>query len=292
MNLQDRVNAEATPEETNPIEESPQAEDTGGEPAGGETTSDATAILDLTKAEKFTFEGKEWTPDELKQAVMLQSDYTKKTQALAEERKALEPLNAFKEEQKFYDNLDKDLAFVRSNPQAAQQFRETYPEKFHRFLGALGVEQPQASNVANQGLPSEVLREIEGLKQTQEQMTQFMSQKEQETFNAKLEAIEGDFKDKYKYANLPDVYAMAQESFKDNDIDPKQLDKKHLEPFFEASHKYNLDQYKAWHKQELEAAKSRNREAGDIGKGGGVPGEAPEKIALKDVWKHMDNSGQ
>src|SRR3954464_16064772 len=78
-------------------------------------------MVDLESLEKFRYAGREMTPKELQQAVMLQSDYTRKTQQLAEERK-------------YYDNLSADLSAVAQNPQLAAKFKEVYPEKFHDYL--------------------------------------------------------------------------------------------------------------------------------------------------------------
>jgi hypothetical protein len=75
-------------------------------------------VAELDKLEKFKFEGQEYTPQELKNAILRQSDYTRKTQEFSQERR-------------FYDNLQADLRSVRSNPALAAEFRRTYPEKFH-----------------------------------------------------------------------------------------------------------------------------------------------------------------
>ena len=293
----DAVSTDPQIEETNPSNvESPQnTNEEVGEPSGnGETpeSAEAKAILDLTKAEKFTFEGKEWTPDELKKAVMLQSDYTKKTQALAEDRKTYE---SFKEEKKYYDNLSVDLEAVRNNPQLAEAFRQTYPEKFHGYLQSLGIQSQQqpGPNVQQSNLPSEVLREIQALKENNQQFTDYMTQKERETFDAKIDAIESDLSKKYTRANLTDVYGVAKEFLDENNLDPKSLDAKMLEPFFKASHEYNVGQYKAWQKEELERAKSLNKEGSDIGRGGGVPGGAPERLNLNEAIKrHIEETSQ
>ena len=44
--------------------------------------------IDLGKLEKFTYEGKEYTPKEFKDGFLRQDDYTKKTMAIADERKS------------------------------------------------------------------------------------------------------------------------------------------------------------------------------------------------------------
>jgi hypothetical protein len=78
-------------------------------------------MIELESLDKFKFRGKEWTPEEIDKAMLLQADYTRKTQAISAESK-------------FIDNLDADLRAVRSNPDLTSEFKKLYPEKYHKFL--------------------------------------------------------------------------------------------------------------------------------------------------------------
>ena len=85
----------------------------------------AQAMAELDKMDRFKFDGQEWTPKDLKAAVMRMKDYTQKTQGLSEDRKS------FASEQKFYQNLAWDLVRLRDNPSRIQEFISLYPQKFH-----------------------------------------------------------------------------------------------------------------------------------------------------------------
>jgi len=258
INLDDKIASMDTPESA------PESEAVK-ETAEAEKTPEAQALLDLSKAEKFLFKGKEMTLTDLEKAMLRQEDYTRKTQALAEERK-------------YYDNLTIDLDAVKRNPALASEFKKVYPEKFHRYLDVLGVQaQKEEARQGQVELPREVLERIDRIEGS------FM-EKEKEAFNAKLESIEQGLQKKFPYANLTDVYGSAQTFFEQNQIDPKKVDEKMLEPFFEASHKYNTSLFQAWQKEQLKQAKEANEKASDIGRGGGTPGQAPRKYSrLTDV---------
>ncbi len=143
---------------------SPQAGSSGAPStqsnAHAEAQSKAEAILNLDGASKFKFGGKEWTPEQLQKSMMLHSDYTKKTQAVAQTAK-------------YYDNLDADLDFIRTSPnktEAIQMFMQTYPKAFHKYLSMSGAQLAQeAESRQMQGqsqaqLPPELMRDLQMVK--------------------------------------------------------------------------------------------------------------------------------
>ncbi len=102
-----------------------------------ETPVETSETPDLTQYERFKLGEKEVTREELEKGFMLHSDYTKKTQSLAEEKK-------------FYTNLQADLDSVARNPALASKFREVYPKSFHSYLNYVSRETMQTSNKGNQ----------------------------------------------------------------------------------------------------------------------------------------------
>jgi hypothetical protein len=93
------------------------------------------ALFDLAKADKFSFEGREWTRDAFKKLIdqekqfqSMNEVYTTKTQKLAEDRKAVE------ENRKYYTNLAADLIKVKENPSLASEFVRVYPQEFHQYV--------------------------------------------------------------------------------------------------------------------------------------------------------------
>jgi hypothetical protein len=245
-----------------------------------EKTPAAQAVMDLSKAEKVLFEGKEWTPDDLRKSILRQQDYTKKTQELAQERETL------KKESQYRENLEADIAKIKSNPALAEEFRKIYPKHYHWVLDQLGLK--EASSPKGPELPREVLERLEKV----DKLEQSFTQKEKETFNAKLESIEQGLQKKYSYANLTDVYGAADAFFKENNVQPNQVDDKMLEPFFKASHEYNVQQFKSWQQDQLKQTKEVNEKASDVGRGGGTPGQAPKRMLMKDVEDQILASGE
>src|SRR3990167_2821971 len=94
-------------------------------------------IPELDKFERVKWEGKDWSLKDLKNSVLMHSDYSRKTQEISEERK-------------FYDNLRYDLDAIRKNPDLESKFKELYPEKFHSYLDYVrtGQKVPDAQLVS------------------------------------------------------------------------------------------------------------------------------------------------
>jgi len=238
----------------------------------------AQAILELDKQREFSFRGQKYTPDALEKAMLRQKDYTQKTTQLAEERKALE------QERKFYDNLNADLKFVRSNPsqQVIQAFIKTYPEKFH---GAL----------------KEVLEELRG------QPSQGQPQQQQQTQNhfdidlmSRITKIESTFQEQEVRANTDHINGMVESLGKKYpDAIPELVIGRMFEAYNQTGQKPSDQQWEDTFKsvdaqiKQMVAAKygekqkqqqEANRKARDVDAGGGTPGRAPKKFgSLKEV---------
>ncbi len=145
-------------------ESSPQTESietAGGSEQATKEEAIQAAIVELDKLEKFKYRGKEWTPKDLEAATLRQSDYTKKTQELAQERR-------------FVENLPYDLMAVSRDPAKASQFKQVYPEKFHQFLEdflSSNQTNPQSQGVPQapqgnqyQSLDPSIIKEFNSLK--------------------------------------------------------------------------------------------------------------------------------
>ena len=122
--------------------ESPEVESsTEGSEEILEQKAEQPSVLDLDSVDKFKFNGREWTPKDLKSAYMMQSDYTRKMQEIAQDRK-------------YADNLSTDVSAVLANPELAEQFKKIYPPKYHAVLDKIlekalpkqGLERPGTSD--------------------------------------------------------------------------------------------------------------------------------------------------
>ncbi len=227
-------------------------------------------LIDLDKAEKFMFEGKEWTPKELKSAYMAHADYTKKTQALAQDRK-------------FMENLEADLDAIKQDPSLAEEFKRVYPQAYHKYLKfAVGEARTQQQSQAAT-LPPEI----------SEMKTQF--QQMQEYFNKmQMEQLENQFaniytsqiKDKFKFVDEDRLAGLAREAlqmgYKLRGDDGK-LDASMLEQIAKFENERIEKKFQAYQKETMEKQRAASKTARDIGPGGGVPGSAPKKLSFKEA---------
>lgn len=241
------------------------------------------ATLDLSKAEKIMFEGQEMTYEDLKKAYMRHQDYTKKTQALAEERKSVESLA---QEKKFYDNLSYDLKSVKQNPALAEEFKKVYPEKFHAYLDA--IIDGQTEKVARQELPPEVLNKLKEHDEFLSSLREEKTKAEETQIMGQLEQWEQKYTKKYPNAEVASVYhAMEQYTAKMREENPefgfKDLNEKAIENIYKSVHDHFEKRFTDWQNNKLKSIRDANNKAGDIPPGGGIPGEAPKKMKLKDV---------
>ena len=248
------------------------------------------ATLDLSKAEKIMFEGQEMTYEDLKKAYMRHQDYTKKTQALAEERKTYE---SFSQEKKFYDNLHFDLKSVKQNPALADEFKKVYPEKFHAYLDA--IVDGQTEKVARQELPPEVLNKLQEHDEFLSSLKEEKTKAEETQIMGQLEQWEGKFTKKYPNAEIASVYhAMEQYTSKMREDNPefgfKDLNEKVVEGIYKSVNDHFEKRFTEWQNNKLKTIRDANNKGGDIPPGGGIPGEAPKKMKLKDVAESIITS--
>lgn len=223
-------------------------------------------VVDLDKAEKFKWGGREWTPDQLKKAQMLHSDYTKKTQALSEEKK-------------YWSNLRTDLAKVQNNPSLADEFRRVYPKEYHDYLAYAGVkEQQKAARNSNEevdqtkGIDPKIIEDFN-------QMKNYIRQQEIEKHEAKIDNVFAKMSVKYPEA-IEDVVLAKADVLDSKGIE---ITDDVWEKLWKDSHDTMLARAQSGQKKIVEAQRAANQKGKAQGPGGGVPGQAPVKMKLKDV---------
>lgn len=269
---------QGTAETPSAPEQSQQQSHNTGEFTHQQKTTDT--LPDLEKFEKFRYDGKEWTPSDLKKAMMLEKDYRQKTTEIAQQRKAYE---SYQKEQEFEKTLKYDLAQVKANPTLESKFKEIYPERFHQYLDIVR-DQAQGQQGQNPQVPREILEKI----QAHEQVIQSF---QQEKLNAQTEAnlnmldtLEKKFTSKYPHAQLDSIYTSIDRYITENKIaDIKSIPEKSIEQLFKTSHERMQKLADDIYSQKIKAQKEANTKAKDIGRGGGTPGQAPAKTRLKDV---------
>lgn len=254
-------------ENTGATEESTGSESIAPESGGVETGNGkdtAPSLPEIDKYEKFKWEGKEWTAKDLKNSVLMQQDYSRKTQELAQERK-------------FYDNLRFDLENVRKNPALEAKFREIYPEKFHNYLEwirqtAQTPGNPQQAETKQPQLDPQLISRID-------QIEKMVTEDKVVALEAKLEAQDKAMSSKYPMADIEAVYARAQaELNKGNKLTEETWDQ-----IWKGDHDKHQKRYESHYKKQVETQKAAIKQGKDIASGGGIPGQAPKKTRLKDV---------
>lgn len=250
--------------ETQAVEtEQPQA--TESSPAEASEQPNAQEPLDLDSVQKFRFAGKEWTPKDFQGAYMMQADYTRKTQQLAEERK-------------YYDNLSADLESVKRDPRLAENFKSIYPKKFHNYLGYVAnasqpaQRSPQESQ--NPGIPSDLedrFKRMESHYQTQTQ----------QAAEAQVEASCQKFGEKYSTVKGPyEALALGMLSNRLDQIkqdDPNgKLSDSDWDSAYKQVHEQNQKMAKDIYAKQVANQKNINNKAKDVASGGGTPGQAPK----------------
>jgi hypothetical protein len=236
------------------------------QPSGEQNTQQGEIPL-LDKYERFKFGDQEWTPDSLKKAMMRQSDYTKKTQAV-------------KEIQKYYDNLKFDLDHVKGNPSLADKFKEVYPKDFWPYLDYVMRKSEESNEMAQQQGrgQTELPRELQ---ERLDRVESYVKEKEIESFDAQLDTTFAKLAQKYPDGNEEIVLARAQAILEANPN--MKLDQGAWERLWKKSHDEVSGLIKQKQEKLFNTQKEANSRAKDIGSGGGTPGSAPTRMKLKDV---------
>ena len=254
-------------------------------------------ILDLSKAEKFLWEGKEMTPDDLRKNFLRQQDYTKKTQAIAEDKRRFEEerlnfIRSQEENEKFESNLDADIANVLRDPSLKEQFMKIYPEKYHRILDQVMSRTfgEQDSQQRNDSVLEQRLKAIENKFMSQDQERSAKAFETEVSKNSEiLDSAISRFASKYPSADEDSVLARAEHAamFIKKDENFNSNFSQVLEKLYKENHAFHENRYKEMYKQQVERQKQANSKGRDIGRGGQTPGTAPVKLKLKDVKNHI-----
>lgn len=257
-----------------------QHEEGGGQ--GDETQTDEKTgdLVDIDAVEKVMFNGKEYTPEELNKAMLMQSDYTKKTQALAAERK-------------YYDNLQYDLEAVREKPELATQFKKLYPEKFHHFLSFASTEANTQTGGGKSGDSKD------SMVQTLEQKIQMLENKlgtydqkfhdeKVQAEDSRLDAVFQNLSGKYDLADEDAILNRAQALIDANRENPNfQMTDSAWERLFKADHEARDKRYSERQKRLLEAQAKQGGRGNDGGPGGAAPGRPRKRETMAEATERM-----
>lgn len=276
--------------------EQTEAEEQTGQSEGQETEETEKSgqeVLDLDAVPKFKFQGEEFTPEELHKAILRQSDYTKKTQALAEDKKYL-------------SNLDADLAQVKLNPDLAEQFRAIYPERFHHFVDLVmnqAGQTPESGADADEdgdtdsGVKAlktqlqQALDEVKSLKAEMKELSGKERSREEQQWDEQIEQIMAPLEKEYPLADPIRVMTAVESLHRDGyKITPGVWQR-----VFKQAHERTSEISEGLYRQRTSEQLKRLRENQDMGPGGGTPGQAPKRYssfaeATDAAIKHLEKS--
>lgn len=235
-----------------------------GATAESQAAEQAQQIAELEAMDRFKFNGKEMTAKELNSMVMARSDYTQKTQALAEDRKYI---NALKD----------DMPALKANPGLADKFREVYPPQYHWVLDALGIApKAESKQSSGQALPPEMQEFVQRLDRIEGQTRE----KQVQAISAELDNIYGTLGKKYPYAREKEVTAAASallDHLTKEQGDDAQLTPAHFDRLFKQSHDEISKMFDSRQSERMKTQKQANARGRDVGPGGGTPGAAPQR---------------
>jgi hypothetical protein len=270
-------------ESTTEVEQSSQQESEPQTPQSQERNEQAQALIDLSKAEKFMFEGKEYTLDQLKREMMLQSDYTRKTQAFAEERKQ------FEQQRELDSHFKADLPKLLRNPELIRELPKHYPKEYvdlaREYLKMSG--QPPKAQEGTALARDEIESLIESKFRSHEEKL------ENQRLVNELDNVFAELKSKY-----PDMKDGRMERFVLSELQAidstgKKIDRAVVESTFKQLSEWIGQSRESYHKEQLKKQSEANKKAKDIGSGGGTPGQSPAKMKLGDVkgalLNHLQN---
>lgn len=217
------------------------------------------SLLDLDKQERFRFEGREWTRDQLRKAYLRQEDYSRKTQELAETRK-------------FSDNFATDLRAVMKDPSLFEQLQRIYPKEYvahaKEVLNDLKGLRPDAQSQTAQQKDPEFLQlrdEFQALKA--ERAAQGVEQVQQ-WLNSTYSTLEK----KYPYARPKEVTVDAEGMA----LGGTKITAEVLEKLFKANDAELKAKWDANYKAKIDEQLTIGKKGRDLGPGGGVPTSGPK----------------
>ncbi len=255
-----------------------QAQPAAAPPVSGDAPQ-APQITDLDGLSEFTFQGEKYSPDKLHQI-------------FGEWKTHSEKMPEYEKELKFANNLQIDLDNVLNDPRLAEQFKATYPKKYHaildRYLQSNG-QAPAPSNSAQSSLPKEFMSEFNQMKERLTFHEQRAYDAEVSSANAKLDAILPPLFTKYEMANEDQVYSRADALLQGG----QKLTDKTWERLVRESHEAMQKKADHVYSTKLKTQLEQGKRGQDVGPGGATPGSAPKKArtfdeAREEMLRHVN----
>lgn len=220
--------------------------------------------LDLDKLERFRFNGREWSPKDLKSAYMMREDYTRKTQELSEARK-------------YAENFEADLQTVLRDPARLNDLKSVYPRSYvelaERYLGSRPAGQTsQPAQTAQPETRAEYEKRIAQLENRIQDWDKAQHQAEVTKIQSWLDNQFENLSKKYPLANTEVINARAEVLVNQG----TQITDKVLDKLFKANNEEIKAVWEKHYKTKVNDQITTGQKGKDMGAGGGVPGQAPK----------------
>lgn len=288
-NFEEQKVSESTDKPEDRVSDKPDDSQGDASPVTGEASAKPD-LLDLDKHDRFLFNKREMTRQELADSLLRHGDYTKKVQEVSEARK-------------FADNFEIDLARVIDKPELLAKMKEIYPPGYVAAAEKIIARLPKGTQPKAVEADVDAESELDGISDVKlppelakrlEKVEGFVTTYEERQAQAKVEAIKNDlnkwFDDFGKKYDLADPDAVLNQAFALSD-QGKPVNREVLESLFKNAHERVDGAFTKRYQQRVEEQKKANRSGKDVGAGGGTPGAAPKKYKnLKDVRADMESS--
>lgn len=249
-----------------------------GAPAGEKFSSEAPktettetkgqpTVADLDKLERFRFAGREWSPKELKNAYLMQSDYTRKMQEVAETRK-------------YTDNFASDLQTVLKDRHRLEEMRRIYPKEYMDVAERI-LQEKGGQPAPTQPTQTDSVKSHPEFQQLRSELDQWKAEKEQAQVASNQSWLDTQFDKlakKYPFADPEVITARAEiaitrhgQKLAADGNGEQLLDRLFKKNDEEIKAKW-AEHYKGKVNQQIDVGKRGK----DVGAGGGVPGSAPK----------------
>ena len=217
-------------------------------------------ILDLDGVSNFKFQGQTYTPDQFQEIYQGYQKY-------GEASKYME------EDQRYQANVEHDIEKVLRNPARIDEFKQTYPERYHKYLDrVLNSNQRGTENSGQAGqLPKEVMDKLSSYEQRIAMQEQRAFQSDVAAASAKIDAILPNLLSKYEMADQDKVLFEAEKILSKGG----KLTDAAWERIVREDHERMTSKADKVYQAKLKAQVTKGKQGADTGPGGATPGGAP-----------------
>lgn len=251
----------------------------GAEPTAPEQVEGNTPAMDDVPElpEKFKWEGKEHARDSFLKERLMQSDYTKKMQEVSTTKAIYEK------------HLSADLPKLQRNPALLEQFKRSYPKELH-YLGEMLVGKsgtPGSTQPPSAEKDPEIQAALDEIRSFKEERQTELVERASQT----IDSMFSKFQPKYVMAPEGLVLTIADSILSNKKAENPGQVAKLIDADWERAFKSAHEVVKGLADKHYSGLVNQQKEASargkDMGTGGGIPGDAPKKMTIREATAHF-----